>query len=113
VKLLFLEKFSDNEPFLEQSYNEVTKDHTEYLTLRVFESFSDLLNYYDFVSTQFSGGFVINSFDVNDQDQFIRGLAEKTKLLYNSHLSVKKCKMEENEFPRTEEVLFVTNPSIN
>lgn len=111
--MLYLETFADSEPFLEQSYNEVGNNRYGHLTLRVFQDFADVLNYYEFVTTTYSGDFAINSFEVADQNHFIEALAQRTRLLYNGFLAVKRCKMEENEFPRTEEILFVTNPSVN
>lgn len=113
MKLLYLERFESNEPYLEESYNEVTGDRYEHLTLRVFSDFGDMLNYYDFVTTQNSGNFAINSFDLDGSEMFVQTLAHQTRLLYNGFLEVKRCKMDDNDFPRTEEVLFVTNPSVN
>lgn len=112
MKLLFLETF-DGEPYLEQSYNEVTENMHEHMTLRVFREFSDMLNYYDFVTTQNSGNYSINSFDDSNRKQFFQALAARTKLFYNGFLEVKRCTMGDNQFPQTEEILFVTNPSVN
>lgn len=111
--MLYLESFESNEPYLEQSYNEVTGEQYEHLTLRVFTDFSSMLNYYDFVSTQNSGNFSINSFESENSKAFLQTLASQTKVLYNGFLEVKLCKMDDNDFPRTEQVLFVTNPSVN
>lgn len=113
MRMLYVETFADSEPFLEQSYNEVGNNKHEHLTLRVFEDFESVLNYYEFVSTQYSGEFAINSFEISSQSEFIQALAHRTKLIYNGYLAVKKCKMDTDDFPRTEEVLFVTNPSVN